>query len=349
MKINKQTIKAVGVLAGIAAVIGGAVIVSSILEKKYSTAPVGAGQALSRTEIDAANNDRNDILNNSKALRTIEFNGNTYAYNDNLEVLLFIGVDDREVIDYGVDGRNHAQADLLLLAIFNKDKKTYTLLQINRDTMADMMCYDYHGTYTGLINEQIALSHTYRSGKEDSCEDTVFAVSRYLYDVDISNYFCLTMDSIPVINNSVGGVTVTIEDDFSEIDPTLVKGETIKLQGDQAEHYVRGRMSVVNDPTNINRMSRQRTYMSALLPMLGERTAKDDNFALRLFDKLSPYMVTDCTVDQLTNYISQFSDYTLEGIISPEGKSVKGEKFMEFYADESALKKTIIELFYVKQ
>ena len=349
MKINKQTIKAVGVLAGIAAVIGGAVIVSSLLEKKYSTAPVGAGQALSRAEVDAANNDRNDILNNSKPIRSIEYNGSTYAYNDNLEVLLFIGVDDREVIDYGVDGRNHAQADLLLLAIFNKDKKTYTLLQINRDTMADMMCYDYHGTYTGLINEQIALAHTYRSGKEDSCEDTVFAVSRYLYDIDISNYFCLTMDAIPVINNSVGGVTVTIEDDFSEIDPTLVKGETIKLQGDQAEYYVRGRMSVVNDPTNINRMSRQRTYMSSLLPMLGEKTANDDNFALRLFDKLSPYMVTDCTVDQLTNYISQFSDYTLDGIISPEGNSVKGEKFMEFYADEAALKKIIIELFYVKQ
>ena len=68
MKINKQTIKAVGVLAGIAAVIGGAVIVSSLLEKKYSTAPVGAGQALSRAEVDAANNDRNDILNNSKPI-----------------------------------------------------------------------------------------------------------------------------------------------------------------------------------------------------------------------------------------------------------------------------------------
>lgn len=349
MKINKQTIKVGVVLVGIAAVIGGSIIVSSILEKKYSTVPSGAGEALSRAEIDAANNNRTDVLNNSNAARTIEYNGSTYAYNENLEVLLFIGVDDREVIDYGTDGRNHAQADLLLLAIFNKDKQSYTLLQINRDTMADMMCYDYHGNYTGLINEQIALAHTYRSGKEDSCEDTVFAVSRYLYDVDISNYFCLTLDSIPVINDSVGGVTVTIEDDFSEIDPTLVKGETVKLKGEHAENYVRGRRKVTNDPTNINRMGRQRTYMSAILPMLGEKTAKDENFAFRLFDKLSPYMVTDCTVDQLTSYISQFSGYELEGIVTPEGKSVEGERFMEFYADESALKKIIIDLFYVKQ
>ena len=157
------------------------------------------------------------------------------------------------------------------------------------------------------------------------------------------------MDAIPIINDSVGGVTVTIEDDFSNIDPDFVKGETITLHGDQAETYVRSRRSVVNDPTNINRMGRQRTYMSALLPMLGQKTSNDSNFALKLFDKISPYMVTDCTVDQLTSYIEQFSGYTLDKIVTPEGKSVEGEQFMEFYVDESKLRTLVIDLFYVEQ
>ena len=351
MKINKSTIKIIGAAIGVIALIGGGIGVASYLENKYAESPEGAGNALSRTEIDAANSDRENVLNNSNAVQTINYNGHTYAYNQELEVLLFLGVDDREVIDYSSEGnnRNSAQSDVILLAIFDKDNQSYSLLQINRDTMVDMMKYDYFGTYTGLINGQIALAHTYRTGMEDSCEDTKFAVSRFLYDVEISNYFCLTMDAIPIINDSVGGVTVTIEDDFSEVDPELVKGSTVTLHGAQAETYVRSRRSIVNDPTNINRMGRQRTYMSALLPMLGEKTAKDSNFALKLFDQISPYMVTDCTVDQLTTYIEQFSGYTLDKIVTPEGKSVEGEKFMEFYVDESSLRSIVIDLFYVEQ
>ena len=352
MKINKFTVKVVAVLVGIAAAIGGSIAVANYLENKYADRPDGAGNALSRTEIDAANQDRNSVLDSSNAVQTINYNGKTYAYNNDLEVLLFIGVDDDEVIDYTTEGgpaRNSAQSDMILLAIFDKDNQTYSLLQINRDTMVDMMKYDFFGTYQGLINGQIALAHTYRSGLEDSCEDTEFAVSRFLYDINISNYFCLTMDAIPIINDSVGGVTVTIEDDFSNIDPDFVKGETITLHGDQAETYVRSRRSVVNDPTNINRMGRQREYMSALLPMLGQKTSNDSNFALKLFDKISPYMVTDCTVDQLTSYIEQFSGYTLDKIVTPEGKSVEGEQFMEFYVDESKLRTLVIDLFYVEQ
>lgn len=349
MKINKQTLKVIGIAAGIIALLVGAFFIATAIENKYAQTPDGAGNALSRTEIDASNQDRADVLYNSKAARTIEYNGHTYAYNENLEVLLFIGVDDREVTEYSGEGRNQSQADMILLAIFNKDTKTYSLLQINRDTMCDMMSYDYFGTYSGMVNDQIALAHTYRTGMEDSCEDTVFAVSRLLYDVDISNYFCLAMDAIPIINDSVGGVTVTIEDDFSEIDPTLVQGETITLHGEQTEHYVRSRRNVANDPTNINRMARQRNYMSLLLPMMAERTAQDSSFAVNLFDKLSPYMVTDCNTDQLTGYIEQFSGYTLSGIYTPEGKSVQGERFMEFYIDDASLRKIVIDLFYVQQ
>ncbi len=351
MRLNKQIIKVVAIVVGIVALFGGAFAIASMVENKLAATPEGAGDALSRTEIDAANNDRDAVLNDSNAVPTVTYKGHQYAYNDNLDVLLIMGVDDREVTDYSqselISGRNDAQVDLILVAVFNKDKKTYTLLQINRDTMCDMMTYDIFGKYDGIMNKQIALSHTYRSGLEDSCEDTRFAVSRFLYDVDIKNYFCLTLDSIPVLNDSVGGVTVTIEDDFSQIDTTLVKGETITLQGDQAEHYVRGRMAMINDPTNLNRMQRQKVFMTTLLPVLGEKTSKSNSFALDLFDKLSPYMVTDCDIDQLKTYISQFSGYTFEGIVTPEGKTKTGNhEWIEFYVDESSLRSIVIDLFY---
>jgi anionic cell wall polymer biosynthesis LytR-Cps2A-Psr (LCP) family protein len=261
-----------------------------------------------------------------------------------------MGIDDREIIDYEGTGKNNqASADLILLAVFNKETKTYSLLQINRDTMCDMMTYDYFGTYAGMVHKQICLSHIYRSKHEDACEDTKFAVSHLLFDIEISNYFALAMDAIPIINDSVGGVTVTIEDDFSQIDESLVRGQTVTLMGDQAETYVRSRGAVTNSPTNLNRMSRQSKYMSALLPMLGQRTAESSSFAYSLFDKLSPYMITDCDYDQLTEYITQFSGYTLDKIVTPDGEAVVGEdEHMEFHIDDSSLRGIIIDLFYVK-
>ena len=348
MKKQTSLSKILLIVAGIAVLAGGGVGIAAYIESRSEAAPEDAGQALSIADMEAAEQEKASVMESAQAENTITYNGESYVYNDDLEVLLIIGVDDYEVTDYEETGRSHSQADLLLLAIFDDETKTYTLLQINRDTMTDTMVYDYFGKYEGLMTQQIALAHTYRSGLEDSCEDTVFAVSNLLYGVDISKYFCLTMTSIPIINDSVGGVTVTIEDDFSEIDDTLVMGETITLQGSQAESYVRGRMSVVNDPTNINRMSRQREYLTAILPMLGAEIAADDSFALDLFDQLSPYMVTDCTVDELSEYIEKFSGYTLDKIVTPEGESVKGEEFMEFYIDETDLRAIVIDLFYEK-
>lgn len=348
MTDRKRTIKIVLIAAGVLILISGGIFLASNIEKFFAVTPDDAGKALSRTEIESAEQERSSVLETAKAVDTVTYNGNSYVYNEDLEVLLFIGIDDYEVTDYSDTGRSHSQADLLLLAIFDNETKTYTLLQINRDTMTDTMAYDYFGNYKGLINQQIALSHTYRTGLEDSCEDTVFAVSNLLYNVDISNYFCLTMNSIPIINDSVGGITVTIEGDFSLIDETLVMGETVTLHGVQAEHYVRGRRSVANDPTNINRMVRQRTYLSELLPALGAKTSGNSNFAIKLFDDLAPYMVTDCTVDELSDYIERFSGYTLDRIVTIEGESVEGEKFMEFYVDEKALRATVIDLFYKK-
>ena len=327
-------------------------LVVMIVKKLKPESIEGAGEALSRTEIDESNRIRQSILDEANMIAEVNYNGHNYKYNENIDVLLIMGLDDRDLIDYtqvsGMD--KQACADLILLAIFDKDKKTYSLLQINRDTMADVMMYDTFGTFMCLDKRQICLSHIYRKKHEEACEDTRFAVSHLLYDVGIDNYFAVTMDSISIINDSVGGVTVTIEDDFSQIDPTFVQGQTITLHGDQAETYVRSRGGIVNSPTNINRMNRQRTYMSALLTLLGQKTKESSSFAVDLFDKLSPYMVTDCSHDQLNTYISQFSDYTLDKIITPDGTAEIGEDdLMEFKIDNASLRGIVIDLFYVRQ
>lgn len=64
--------------------------------------------------------------------------------------------------------------------------------------------------------------------------------------------------------DSVGGVTVMVNDDFTGVDDTLIKGEAVTLYGVHAMNFVRSRMSMKDDPVNINRLARQREYLNAL-------------------------------------------------------------------------------------
>lgn len=75
----------------------------------------------------------------------------------------------------------------------------------------------------------------------------------------IDFYVAMNMDGISELNDLAGGVTVTLEDDFSSIDPAMTKGTTLTLHGNQAETFVRSRMTV-GDGTNASRMECQSVY-----------------------------------------------------------------------------------------
>jgi LCP family protein required for cell wall assembly len=347
--MRTKTLKAILVAI---AVIGVAVIVlvlASRFETSRDVAPEGAGTAVSMTTVREDEENENAVSpleDTSEAVPTIYYNGQQYIQNEALSTLLIMGIDDYE-LEESSTYRNSSQADFLLLAIFDDENKTCTLLQLNRDTMCDVPVLGMKGNYIGLTTEQLALAHTYGSGLEDSAENTVNAVSRLLYNVPVDNYLSLTMGAITELNDLVGGVTVTVEDDFTGVDDTLVQGETVTLLGEHAENFVRSRMAMQDDSSNLARMRRQRTYMTALTEAIRAKVKEDSSFALEMYSTLADYLVTDCAVDQLADYSSQLVDYTLTEIITPDGEAIKGEKYMEFYVDENALQQLVVDLFYV--
>ena len=346
MKI--QTLKGILIAIASVAVIAAVVAVATHLERRFVTAPEDAGATSFergtsvRAEDEAAAEDDDDTLPEG----VIYYNGVPYAPNTALKSVLIMGIDDMEVTETGA-GRNNSQADFLLLAVFNEEDETCTLLQINRDTMTDVTVLGALGDNIGLRTEQIALAHTYGKALEDSCENTVDAVSRLLYGINIENYISLTMGGISVLNDLVGGVTVTVEHDFTGVDDTLIQGEEVTLLGDHAMTFVRARMSMTDDATNIARMARQRTYMAALTEKLRETVKEDATFVIAAAAELSDYLVSDCDIYELSDYAQQLTSYTLSEIVTPEGESKMGEKFMEFYADDAALQETVIDLFYL--
>ena len=153
------------------------------------------------------------------------------------------------------------------------------------------------------------------------------------------------MDSVPTYNDLVGGVTLEVLDDFTGVDETLVKGETVTLTGEHALNYIRSRKGL-DDPTNINRMARQRQYLDALYRKTLECAENDDRFIINATLEMAQYMVSDCSSDKLQTLFEKVTGYEFLGIRNIEGTSVKGEKHMEFYPNVDSMKKTIVELFY---
>ena len=272
-------------------------------------------------------------------------NGGRYLKNDAIETVLLMGLD--RFGDQPADSVDAQQADMLLLLILDRNSGTCTPLHINRDTMCTIYQLDAMGEPFMPLNGQICLAHAYGSGGRDSCRNQVRAVSELLYDTPIDHYASVTMDAVGIINNLVGGVTVTVLDDLSALDSALVQGETVTLQGDQALTYVRARMGLA-DPTNLNRMKRQQQYLTALQQKFTQELAENDDLSRQIVTAVSDDMVSDFTVNSMSNFVDMATTYTFTPIREIAGEAVYSEdRSPEFYADEDALYQTVVDLFYL--
>ena len=235
---------------------------------------------------------------NVGAEKSIEIDGKTYVYKDGIETVLVIGLDAFGKAEPNDSYNNDRQADLIVLLVLDRHEKTCTAIQINRDTMTNVPILGITGQQIGITNQQISLSHTYGNGGIDSCHNVAVTVSRMLYDLPIDSYVSMTMDGIKTLNDLVGGVTLTVLDDFTGVDDTLIKGETVTLMGDHALNYVRSR-SNLEDSTNVRRMTRQRQYMEAFYEQGKKCAENDDSFALDAVTRMSDYIVSNCSVSQM--------------------------------------------------
>lgn len=275
----------------------------------------------------------------------ITHNGKDYKLRSDIETFLIMGLDKYEGQTDDGSYRNNHQADFVMLFVFDKKDSKCTALHINRDTMVDVNLLGVAGQKLDTVKKQLALSYNQGNGKEVSCRNTADSVSMLLSNIRIDHYVSVTMDSVSLFNDLVGGVELTVLDDFSAVDPTLVQGETVKLSGPQALRYVRSRHNV-DDSSNQSRMKRQRQYLSALYEKTKSVSQSDDEFVIRACVEMSDYMVSDCSVNKLQSLMETFLAYDLTEIVSLEGETKMGEEFLEFYPDPDAVRQLVVDLFY---
>ena len=272
----------------------------------------------------------------------LTLNERVYAYTDQLEIYLLIGTDNSGANPEAKQGFNGDLADFLVLFMVDPDTGRYGFVQIDRDTITDVPILDEKGEEIGTALEQICTAHWYGRNEEERNINTVYTVSELLGGLPIDGYYCMNMNDIPSLNHAVGGVSVTIEEDLQSLDPAMRKGAQILLTDEQAEKFVRARMSV-GDGTNRSRLRRQRQYMENMYKQIHERISENAGYINDLYKELRTVLETDQPDKTVSEIAAKIRDCEYVGILTPDGESAEGtqlddgEIHSEFYVDQASI------------
>lgn len=285
---------------------------------------------------------------------SIKLHKKTWKFAHPVQTYLFIGTDKSGNEDAEGEEYHGSMADALMLVVVDKEEKTYGILQLNRDTITEVPMLLQDGSANASAQMQLCTAHWYGKDKAASCDNTVETVSKMLGGLPIDGYYALKMDAMPLLNHEVGGVTVTLEDDMTKLDPAMKKGTTLTLTDRQAELLMQSRYTMEDD-RNTQRMRRQQIFLKAFMKKIKKQNAGDINATVKLYDRLRPYATTDIKMNDLTALLKDMQGYTDKGIITIDGTSKIGEKLhdgkkhWEFYMDEDSLETSMKQLYPLVQ
>lgn len=280
----------------------------------------------------------------------IDENGNAYNYRDDVISILLMGIDymSEEENWYGGMVSNGGNSDVLGLVILDTTTFDFSILYIPRDTMVDVVAMDPEGNYIDTVFTNISAAHSYGDGKDLSCRLSTDAVSRLLYGVPVNRYAALDYDALYVLNELVGGITITFDQDYTDISSSFRAGTTATLNNWYLSKFVTYRDYSDLEGASVRGM-RSMAILKALFYQCKDKIVEDPAVALDLFNGLAGYITTDLDLTEIT-YLAQNMgkmDFTSDTIIRLPGETVLGERYAEFYPDEAQLHDFVVEKFCV--
>ena len=162
-----------------------------------------------------------------------------------------------------------------------------------------------------------------------------------MYGAKIDGYLSMTMDGLRMIVDLLGGITATLPEDWTDVDPSYTQGAEVTFDGKAAEHFVRYR-DIEQLASNEPRMDRQAWFMQQVFKKLGESPNKAD-LLVSLLDQADAYVETDLdgeTIRDMAKY------KVAEETIKVPGEVKQGEYYAEYYVDEDGLEDLIVNLYY---
>lgn len=285
------------------------------------------------------------------ALGSLKLNGNIYSYYHDFETYLIMGTDKT-----GADSKVYqgSMSDFLMLVIVDKTDNNYSFLPINRDTMSEVRLIQDDGTGVATAELQLCTAHWYGGNAEQSCANTVESISKLFGGLKINGYYAIPMDEIPKLNHSVGGVTVTLLEDFQDIDRQMKKGETLALSDEQAYRYIHDRYGV-GDEKNTSRMKRQQQYMEAFFTKAKEKAKSDKAYVGQLFREFEQTATTNLTAKKISGLTNRLIKGTQKGFFEIKGTSKIGKALgdgidhAEFYPDKESIIDVLTKIYGLKK
>lgn len=281
---------------------------------------------------------------------TVEHNGKYYRYKEGMVNILFIGVDSDTKPGAPQPYGESNQADVVLLAALDTKNNEMQLISVSRDTMCDIAILDESGEVKGSANAQLALSFAYGDGLQTSASLCQEAVSHLFHGLQIDGYAAFYMGGIADLNNALGGVTVTVLDDYSFTHLpgcwNMAPGSTVTLTGEQAMRYVRVRNGTTTG--NDERMQRQKQYILAMIAQAKQLISGNPTKVVSLYNSLNRYLLTDLDLSKISYLATEAAQMHFSGdIIRVAGTSVLGAgDHMEMTVDQEALYDLMLSVFY---
>ncbi len=275
----------------------------------------------------------------------ISYNGKKYKENTSIKSYLFIGVDEREddFVDEELTPGTAGQADCLILLVLNTDTNEANILQINRNAMTELDIYNELGAVDKTVTGSVCLQYAYCTGGKRSCIAQRKTVEELLFNISIDGYLTMSLPGIADINDALGGVDVTMENDYTWIDPSFTEGSTVHLEGEAATHFVQYRdKSVFNSVQD--RMNRQTAYVTSLINSM--KNTDGESVAGKISQFIGSTILTDLKSSELNELVKY--DYNTDNVLYLPGEMVQGEEYEEYNVDNTELQEMIINLFYTE-
>ncbi|MBR2737165.1 MAG: LCP family protein [Lachnospiraceae bacterium] len=236
------------------------------------------------------------------------------------------------------DGAGY-RADAVMVLVMDREARTIQPIMISRDTMTTVDVYNDQGTYAFSGTMHLNMQYLFGRTAEESCRLMEQTVSNLLQGMPIDRYCSITLQGIAEIVDAMGGITLVLPEDCTDLDPTWTEGATIPLNGEQAVYFLQHRDTEMFASNN-GRMDRQSWFLKEVFRQVAELPALR---LLTIYNTVKHDLTTDMNL--MTMYeISQCS--LAENALRLPGTDVEGELHDEFYVDDRALKALLIQIFY---
>lgn len=279
----------------------------------------------------------------------VEWEGNRYRKKTAATTILLAGIDQEETVSplSTSDYRSGGQADFLLLLVIDHAERKIHKLQIDRDTITEVTVLGVYGNETGTRPLQICLAHSFGAFPEDHAKYTVRAVEGLLGGLmETDGYYMVDYSAVPILNDTLGGVPVTVPEDMTSVNPEWISGHVITLHGAEAETFIRARKTI-GSGTNRERMNRQGVYIDSSVSQMRRKLAENTDFGTELLSALKKIANTNLTDQMLLEEMNRSKSYEiLQTDYLPGEYRTDENGFAEFYPEENAATEWVLNHLY---